>query len=699
MSRVLAGLGVAVLTLAFAGAASAERRVALVIGNADYDLVTRLDNPANDAALMTRALEAVGFEVIVETDADRRTMARAIKEFGKTLRAAGPETVGLFYYAGHGVQAAGANYLLPLDAPVVDEADLEIEAVSAQWVLGQMESAGNALNMVILDACRNNPYRGTFRAATRGLARMDAPSGSLVAYSAGPGKVAYDGAGENSPYTAALAAAMTEPGLDIEDVFKTVRRSVETETNGNQTPWEESSLKGDFYFVAPGGTTAADGSAQAVPVAALDKEALFWETVRDSGNVAMFEEYKRRYPDGTFAGLAELKIQELTSGDQTAALPPAVITLGGPGPADIERGLGLSREERKLIQQALNDLKLDAGAADGIFGSRTRTAIGAWQAAANAEDTSYLTGDQAKALIALGRGPQVAVGTYGTSAPPAQTPGAAFRDCPDCPEMVVVPAGSFLMGSPETEAGRSDNEGPQHRVRIAAPFAVGRFEVTRDQFDAFVRDTGRSLGSSCWTYEDEDWQDRPGRSYRDPGFAQSRDHPAVCVNWDDAKAYVNWLSRKTGQTYRLLSEADWEYVARAGAASRFGFGDGDGEVCRHGNGADQTAKRTYAKWITNACDDGVTHTASVGTYARNRFGLHDLHGNVWEWTEDCWSESYADAPATGAARSDGDCARRALRGGSWFDSPRYLRAANRTGSASGIRGSYVGFRVARTLTP
>ena len=657
------------MAFVLAGEAWAERRVALVIGNSDYRRVPKLANPTNDATLMAQALEEVGFEVIAETNADRRTMARAIKAFGRTLRAAGPETVGLFFYAGHGVQASGANYLLPLTAEVVDEADLEIEAVSAQWVLSQMESAGNALNMVILDACRNNPYRGSFRAATRGLARMDAPSGSLVAYSAGPGKVAHDGIGRNSPYTAALAAAMTKPGLDIEDVFKTVRRSVEAETNGGQTPWEESSLKGDFYFV-PQGSTVTVTPPQAAP--AFDARAVelaFWNSIAGSGNVAMFEEYKRRYPEGTFTGLADLKIKELTAEEQTAALPPPAT----PTPEEIERGLGLSREERKLIQRALNDLKHEAGVDDGIFGSRTRKAIRAWQVASNTDATSHLTGDQAKALIARGREVQVAVGTYETPTPPTLNPGDTFHDCPECPEMVVVPAGSFLMGSPESENRRDEDEGPQHRVRIPKPFAVGRFEVTFAEWDACVADGG------CNGYrpDDQGW----GRGNR----------PVINVSWEHAKAYVRWLSRETEKSYRLLSEAEWEYVARAGTTTPFHTGrtittdraNFDGNYTYNGSAKGQYRKRT----------------TSVGIFASNRFGLHDVHGNVWEWTEDCWNDSYAGAPDDGAPWTRGDCSRRVLRGGSWYSEPGSLRSANRGRNTSDDRSSSSGFRIARTLTP
>ena len=312
-----------------ASPAGAAQRVALVVGNSDYTLVSPLANPANDAALMAAILREVGFEVIEAKNADRRGMARAIRDFGKRLRRAGPEAVGLFYYAGHGVQAGGTNYLIPLGAPVADEADLEIEAVSASWVLGQMESAGNALNVVILDACRNNPFKGAFRAATRGLARMNAPSGSLVAYSAAPGQVAADGTTDNSPYTAALVAAMREPGLALEQVFKRVRVAVEAATGEQQTPWEESSLKGDFYFVPQGSTVTVTppGAPPAFDARAL--ELAFWQSIKDSDNPADFGAYLTQYPQGTFAGLATLRrdaLKDRTEETAAAAQPPAAAT-------------------------------------------------------------------------------------------------------------------------------------------------------------------------------------------------------------------------------------------------------------------------------------------------------------------------------------------------------------------------------------
>ncbi len=239
----------AAILLVSMGLAQAGKRVALVIGNSDYEAISRLSNPSNDALLIASTLNDVGFEVVAAIDVNRREMGRAVKKFGKALRQAGKDAVGLFYFAGHGIQAQGVNYLIPLAAQIEDEADLDLEAISASDVLRQMETAGNGLNIVILDACRNNPLKGVTRSSRRGLARITAVSGSLIAFAAAPGQVAFDGRGGNSPFTTALAKTIREPGLAVEHVFKRVRVTVEEVTGGAQTPWEESSLRGDFYFV------------------------------------------------------------------------------------------------------------------------------------------------------------------------------------------------------------------------------------------------------------------------------------------------------------------------------------------------------------------------------------------------------------------------------------------------------------------
>ena len=224
--------------------AFASKRIALVIGNKDYK-VGALKNPVNDANAVARVLRACNFEVILKTNADHRTMESAIRDFGKRLE---KSSTGLFYYAGHGMQVDGVNYLIPIGAQIESNADVKFETVNAGLVLAKMKDARNALNIIILDACRNNPFRSFFRSLTPGLARMSPPPGSLIAYATAPGKVAYDGGGKNSAYTKHLVLNMQKPGLIIEEILKNVRIAVLAETSGKQIPWESSSLTGNFYF-------------------------------------------------------------------------------------------------------------------------------------------------------------------------------------------------------------------------------------------------------------------------------------------------------------------------------------------------------------------------------------------------------------------------------------------------------------------
>ena len=256
-----------------------------------------------------------------------------------------------------------------------------------------------------------------------------------------------------------------------------------------------------------------------------------------------------------------------------------------------------------------------------------------------------------------------------------------FRDCAECPEMVVVPAGSYMMGSPSSEEGRRDDEGPQHRVTIGESFAVGAHEVTFEEWDACVS------GGGCGSYasDDEGW----GRGRR----------PVINVSWEDAQRFVAWLRNKTGEPYRLLSEAEWEYVARAGSDTARYWGKSSSVQCRYANGADQTTKKHQSDWAVVSCDDDYYRTAPVGTFSQNGIGLYDALGNVWEWVEDCWNDSYQGAPSDGSAWETGDCGRRVIRGGSWSVRPAGLRSAVRGSVETGFRGSSVGFRVARTLTP
>jgi formylglycine-generating enzyme required for sulfatase activity len=302
------------------------------------------------------------------------------------------------------------------------------------------------------------------------------------------------------------------------------------------------------------------------------------------------------------------------------------------------------------------------------------------------------------------------VGTFaaGSEDKPLQ-PGQTFRDCSDCPEMVVIPAGHFLMGSSdadirrdvaaavpfnEAEAARMYYmvfERPQHPVDIPRSFAIGRYLVTQQEFSAFVDETGYSVESGCTLWVNHKYPVDPEATWKRPGFRQTNRDPAVCVSWRDAKAYINWLNSKShGETnasdsgpYHLPTEAEWEYAGRAGTQTARWWGDSIGSSNANCDGCG-------SRWDRK-------QTSPVGSFGINPFGLADVLGNAWEWTEDCWNESYADAPPDGSARISGTCDLRVMRGGSWNSHPWVLRSADRGRIDASERANDIGFRVARTI--
>jgi formylglycine-generating enzyme required for sulfatase activity len=534
--------------LAFAAPASAEPRIALVIGNSNYsgDL-PKLPNPANDAELMTATLKKLGFKVVEVRDADLNRMNKAVRDFSNLLEGAGKQAVGLFFYAGHGLQIDGENWLIPVNAKIERSADAEFEALAASKILGQMQFAENSLNIVILDACRNNPLSRGMRSASTGLAKMDAPLGSFIAYSTAPGQTAADGKGSNSPYTAALAKAIMKPGIAIEEAFRDTRVEVLAATAKEQIPWEASSLTGAFSF-NPGQKVAEPQVAAAAP-----------------------------------------------AGTQTLA--------------------------------------------------------------AKAPDTG-------SAKVAM---------------------------CKDCPEMVSIPAGSFLMGSPDGEDGHDEKEGPQTRIDIRG-FSMGKFPVTRGQFAEFIQATGYKPARRCHAEVSHGkWEVTSKASWKDPSFPQTDRDPVVCVSWADAMAYVEWLSRATGQTYRLPSEAEWEYAARAGTTTSRYWGNDADEACDYANASDKQARREYGFPAVD-CDDGYLYTSPVGKFKPNKFGLYDMLGNVRQVVAGCLTDSIAALANDGSANDE--CNEHPLRGSSWESWPKLMRSATREWIGTEHANLAYGFRVA-----
>ena len=725
----LAGL----LVILAAPVLSAER-VALVVGNSAYSETTALRNPVNDAVAMAAALRRLGFEVIEGRDLDREGFFDKIDAFDEAVRTA---TMALFFYAGHGLQVAGRNYLAPVDMKLEKRQDLRRRAIELAAVLEVMRSE---TNLVILDACRNNPLAGDLERslrldrnmlASRGLARVKSTGGMLIAYATEPGNVAADGDGDHSPYTEALLAHIEKPGLSVNDLFTQVTNSVLARTDSKQTPWTNSSLSKVVSLVP---SVSPEPPVVVIPPSPSDRlsaehlaaERVFWESVKDSTNAADLQAYLDQYPGGTYEVLARNRLQ----GGAAPVVPEETAK-------SMEATLGLGIPERRLIQLGLAAEGFDPGDADGLFGGKTRGAIGGWQSSRGEEATEHLDVESAKLLMSSGRKRQAQEQEAARQAASeaerlrgeqeareraqreaqerarreaeerarreaaaeaergrrAMEPGRRFRDCDACPELVVVPLGSFMMGSPPGEEKRDDDEGPQHRVTIAEPFAVGVHEVTRGEFARFVRETNRSTGNSCWVWGSNEgtWVERSGLNWRNPGFEQTDGHPVVCVNWDDAQSYVGWLSRETGEGYRLLSESEWEYVARAGTTGPF-----------HTGATISPAQANYdGDYTYGSGRKGVyrERTVSVGSFLPNAFGLHDVHGNVLEWVQDCWNKNYDGAPRDGGAWERGDCSLRVARGGSWDYTPRYLRSASRNRSSSGYRGDDLGFRIARTLAP
>lgn len=284
-----------------------ERRVALVIGNSTYKDAP-LKNPVNDARDMAAALRKLGFEVIEKTNLTQKEMNRAIVQFGEKLRI---DTTALFFYAGHGMQVKGKNYLIPVDAQIQSEASVRAETVDVDGVLDQLTVS--PLNIVILDACRNNPFERRFRSMGGGLAQMDAPKGSLIAYATAPGKTAADGESRNGLYTQELLKHIQTPGLPLEAVFKRVRIGVMAASGETQMPWETSSLTGEFFFRSAASGTPATAQQVAAPDDSSGSEVSFWRSIEHSTDIADFEAYLRSYPNGRYATLAKAVQQQLQS--------------------------------------------------------------------------------------------------------------------------------------------------------------------------------------------------------------------------------------------------------------------------------------------------------------------------------------------------------------------------------------------------
>jgi uncharacterized caspase-like protein len=506
--------------------AMAQKRVALVIGNAAYaDMPLR--NPVNDAIDLSAKLRQLGFEVTTLTDLDRPRMTQAIRQFGLTAQGA---EAALFYFAGHGVQVRGRNHLLPIGQRFETETDVETDAVDVNAVLARVEEAGARVSLLILDACRTNPLVRSGRTAARGLARMEAPSGALIAFAAQPGAEALDGTGRNGTYTKHLLAHIDTPGLPLPQLFQRVRADVERETSRRQSPREETSLTGDFFFrpaqqsvalAPPVATAPPPATGAAVSLADLERE--------QQARQAWAQWQQRMQADFDrivgFQGAADLRVQAW------------------------QRFLEAWKDDNPTSED------------DDRLRAQARQALGQAEA-------------QRQQRVAAANVPAAAGGATGGAVVGA---GQTFKDCTECPDMVVIPGGRFLMGSPASETDRSASEGPQRWVDVPR-FAMGKFEVTQRQWEAV-------MGSN------------PSR-FRNCG----PDCPVENVSWNDAQEYVRRLSQRTGQNYRLPSEAEWEYAARAGTTTAYHWGDAfDAGRLNRGGGPIASAASAQTPLVCTTC--------------------------------------------------------------------------------------------------
>ena len=297
----------------------------------------------------------------------------------------------------------------------------------------------------------------------------------------------------------------------------------------------------------------------------------------------------------------------------------------------------------------------------------------------------------------------MAIGTFGAH---AQSAGEVFQDCADCPEMVVVPSGKAILGSEPWIANRKGRDGPIREVTIDYTLAVSKFEITRAQYRVFIEATGYEtvhkaprIGCNTWTFDrilgfvlEHTWDT--------PGFDQTEDHPAICLSWADASAYAAWLADTTGKPYRLLSSTEFEYATRAGTRGPWFWGPANADACTYANVADSTFRRLYDYAPVFACDDGYERTAPVGSFEPNPWGLYDMLGNAWEWTDDCAHDDMSNIPTDGSAwyeEDGGDCEKRSPKGGAWASGSDWVRAAAQAGDRAHYHSQLIAIRIGLTL--
>ena len=608
MVRCVAAASLLILASALAPAAAAAERVALVVGIGEYRHLSTLDNPVLDAKAIAASLREHGFEVFDYYNLDRADLLDALERF---KRAAAAAEVALIYYAGHGMEVGRKNVIAPTDMQIECANKTTLRAVELDDLFAAANEAPQQI--VLLDACRNDPFP---QCPTRG-------------------------AGSGGGFRGFSQAAEEDRSLLIANATLSGKLAADGET-GDHSPFAKALLANFKQFPRTPLRDLLDLTAKEVRIATQGAQVPEITTQGGAPRICL---------DATGCGMPAPSADGAL--DDPAAIADARALLAQLGfMTEATRGEGSGSAD---LGEAIKRFQAKAGLpADGKLTPTLLTVLRVSKMQVAALPVPAKPG----AAIPLATGPlEHEVGT-------------SFKDCESCPDMVVVPAGRFLMGAPKSEKGHQPSEEPQRELVVPAPFAVSKTEITFDEWEVCALEGGCAHARP----EDSGW----GRGRR----------PVIYVSYDDAKSYAEWLRQKTGKPYRLLSEAEWEFAARGGTSTPFAGGE--------------TLKPTQANFDASSLTSNKRPgsyqgtTVEAGTFPPNPYGLHDMEGNVFEWVEDCWNESHAGAAADISPRG-GDCARRVAKGGAWYYEAEFARPSARMSFPKGSRLNVVGFRVARPL--
>ena len=728
--------------------AHAESRIALVIGNGNYQKAPSLSNSVYDANDMARQLRKLGFKVILKRNLNNRTMAQTVQYFGKLLRRHGG--IGLFYFSGYALQFEGDNFLLPTDAWVEGEIEISWESLNVNRVIEQMRLANNSINIVILDACRD--HKINLRSV--GLAKMEAPKNFLIAYANAPNRVSCVNSRErNGFYTKYLLQVLRQnANLNIFEMLTKVKQKVMSITQGRQVPWLSAFLEPELCFgkcsttssrhvevllrackehlQAYRLTTGDKGTAfscykkvlkiepnNAEALEGLEKiEAKYVDLIEyalSSGREKKAQEYmvglRRVNPNSPHLLVCHkkhknisnllrtcqehLQAYRLTTGDKGTAFScyKKVLKIE-PNNAEALDGLekieakyvdliefALSRGREKKAQEYMVGLRKVSPNSPKLVAFKKQMHVSKKQQAVTPPSRVSKPQTVTPPVAMVEESTTSEVETKSFTHPPSviatdQVFGDRFLEEENSfgPQMVWISGGSFNMG--DLNGNGQPDEKPVHKVTFKR-FAMGRYEVTFAEYDKFVAATGRIKPS-------------------DYGWGRGK-LPVIGVSWEDAIAYAEWLSVQTGQKYRLPTEAEWEYAARAGTKIIRYWGNYPDVACSYANVYDKSKRGKYFAWEPHNCTDGYAKTAPVGSFKANSFGLFDMLGNVWEWTCSEYERKYRGKEKKCIHKIGDDINHVVLRGGGWESEAAKVRSAFREMGSPSYSYEYVGFRVVR----